>query len=396
MPARKKTHASFMPPKLDTLLGGMTPGDFLRDYWQKRPLLVRQAIPGFGDLIDRDGLLELACRDDAESRLVRQSAGRWHVEHGPQDPDRLARLPKRNWTVLVQGVNLMVPEADALMRAFNFIPYARLDDLMVSFAPTGGGVGPHFDSYDVFLIQGLGKRRWEIGAQQDKTLVPGAPLRILMNFQPEESWDLEPGDMLYLPPQYAHNGVALSDCMTWSVGFRAYPASDIVARFLEHLQDTLAVEGVYADPHLKPTDHPGKIPGDMLKAFRDMLRSIAWSKRDVEHFVGAYLSEPKPNVFFDPPARPMTFKRFMAEASRRGLVLDIRSSLLYRRQAFYMNGERAEIDPAHISTLRSLADRRTLPAGFPADEPLLMLLYEWYAAGYLHPTQRQSRQDSSI
>lgn len=385
MPARKKTHASFIPPTLDTLLGGLTTRDFLRDYWQKRPLLVRQAIPGFGKLLDRPDLLELACRDDAESRLVRQSAGRWHVAHGPQDPDRLARLPKRNWTVLVQGVNLMVPEADALMRAFNFIPYARLDDLMVSFAPTGGGVGPHFDSYDVFLIQGLGTRRWEIGAQQDKTLVPGAPLRILKHFQPEETWDLEPGDMLYLPPQYAHNGVALTDCMTWSVGFRAYPASDIVARFLDHLQDNLAVEGVYTDPDLKPTDHPGKIPGAMLKAFRDMLRAIEWSKRDVEHFVGAYLSEPKANVFFDPPARPMAFKRFLSEAPRRGLAMDIRSSLLYRRHAFYMNGEHAEVDPAHVQTLRTLADRRALPAGFPADESLLMLLYEWYAAGYLRP-----------
>ncbi len=383
MSARKKSRAAFAPPTLDTLLGGLTPRQFLEEYWQKKPLLVRQAIPGFGDLIGRDGLLGLACQDDAESRLVRQSAGRWHVEYGPQSPEALARLPKRNWTVLVQGVNQMVPEADALMRAFDFIPYARLDDLMVSFAPTGGGVGPHFDSYDVFLIQGLGRRRWEIGAQQDKTLVPDAPLRILSHFQPEQTWDLDPGDMLYLPPQYAHNGVALTDCMTWSVGFRAYPARDIVTQFLNHLQDTLDVEGAYADPHLKPTEQPGKIPADMIRQFRKMLRAIRWNKRDVEEFVGRYLSEPKSNVIFDPPERPPSLRRFMTLAAQRGLILDRRSSLLYRKSVFYMNGEHAEVAPEHIATLRLLADKRALPPGFPCDETLLMLLYEWLCAGYM-------------
>jgi 50S ribosomal protein L16 3-hydroxylase len=383
MTARKKTPGVFLPPTLDSLLGGLTAEEFLNEYWQKKPLLVRQAIPGFGAMIDRDGLLGLACRDDAESRLVRQNAGRWHVEYGPQDPERLARLPKRNWTVLVQGVNLMVPDADTLMRAFNFIPYARLDDLMVSFAPTGGGVGPHYDSYDVFLIQGIGRRRWEIGAQQDKTLVPDAPLRILKNFHPEVTWDLDPGDMLYLPPQYAHNGVALSDCMTWSVGFRAYPARDIVSQFLNYLQDNLDVEGVYADPGLKPTAHPARIPGAMTRQFRDMLRAIRWNKRDVENFVGTYLSEPKSNVIFDPPSRPPSFRRFMSLAPQRGLALDSRSSLLYRRKVFYMNGEHAEVAPEHVQTLRELADKRVIPAGFEHDESLLMLLYEWLCAGYL-------------
>lgn len=383
MTTRKKTTHSFSPPTLDTLLGGLSTQDFLQHYWQKKPLLVRQAIPGFGDMIDRQGLLDLACRDDAECRLVRQSRGRWQVEYGPQTPEALQRLPKRNWSVLVQGVNLQVPQADSLMRAFNFIPYARLDDLMVSFAPTGGGVGPHFDSYDVFLIQGLGRRRWEIGAQQDKTLVPNAPLRILQNFQPEQTWDLEPGDMLYLPPQFAHNGVALSDCMTWSVGFRAYPAQDIAMQFLIYLQDHLEIEGVYADPELQPTSHPGKIPGKMLKQFKTMLSKVRWSDKDIENFIGTYLSEPKQNVFFEPPARPPGFARFAAQAQQLGLQLDRRSNLLYRKQLFFMNGEHVEVDPEHRSTLRRLADARALEAGFSADESLLMLLHEWLCAGFL-------------
>lgn len=391
MASRKKSAHSFSPPSLDSLLGGMSTQDFLKHYWQKKPLLVRQAVPGFGAMIDRDRLLELACRDDAESRLVRQSRGRWQVEYGPQSPEAIARLPKRDWTVLVQGVNLLVPEADSLMRTFNFIPYARLDDLMVSFAPTGGGVGPHFDSYDVFLIQGIGQRRWEIGAQQDKSLVPNAPLRILKNFQPEETWDLDPGDMLYLPPQYAHNGVALSDCMTWSVGFRAYPAQDIAMQFLIYLQDNLEIDGVYADPGIKPTRHPGKIPAKMLKQFTTMLRAVRWSRKDIEHFIGTYLSEPKQSVYFEPPHRPPAFARFAAQAQQQGLQLDLRTSLLYHKRSFYMNGERVEVTPDHIPTLRQLADARRLEPGFTADETLLLLLHEWLSAGYLivpKPTRR--------
>ncbi len=385
MAARKKTAPPFTPPGLDTLLGGLDAATFLRDYWQKKPLLVRQAVPGFGAMIVRDALLDMACREDAESRLVRQSGGRWHVEYGPQDAARLARLPKRNWTVLVQGVNTLHAGADALMRAFDFIPYARLDDLMVSYAPTGGGVGPHYDSYDVFLIQGIGHRRWEIGAQQDKTLVGDAPLRILRNFQPEEVMELAPGDMLYLPPQYAHNGIAMSDCMTWSVGFRAYPAQDIVTQFLIHLQDTLQVEGVYSDPDLKATDTPARIPGAMLGRFRHMLKAISWRKRDVDHFVGAYLSEPKAHILFDPPARPLSYPRFSAAAARTGITLDRRSALLYRKASFYMDGEHTTVAPALFAPLATLANTRRLPPAPMTDEPLGMLLYEWYLAGYLAP-----------
>jgi 50S ribosomal protein L16 3-hydroxylase len=383
MSVSKKTQDSFTPPSRDTLFGDIGVKEFLRDYWQKKPLLVRQAIPGFGDLLDPGALLRLACREDAESRLVRQRQGRWTVQYGPQSARALARLPERDWTVLVQGVNLMVPGADALMRAFDFIPYARLDDLMVSYAPDGGGVGPHFDSYDVFLIQGLGKRRWEIGAQQDKTLVEGAPLRILKDFRPEQTWDLEAGDMLYLPPQYAHNGVALGDCMTWSVGFRAYPARDIAAQFLNYLQDTLELEGVYSDPNLKPTRHPGKIPGRMVTRFAKMLRGIRWDKSDVADFIGAYLSEPKANVFFEPPRKPPSLKRFQALALERGVVLDTRSSLLYRKRVFHMNGEHVEVAAEHSQAIRELADKRRLKPAFGADASLLPLLYEWFCAGYL-------------
>ena len=369
---------------LERLLGGITPEAFLAEYWQKKPLLVRQALPGFAGWLDRDSLSELAQRDDAESRLVRFMRGQCLLDHGPFAADDLANLPKKNWSLLVSGVNLFLPEGDALLHAFDFIPFARLDDLMVSFAPPGGGVGAHFDSYDVFLIQGQGRRRWEISAQDDLEVIDGAPLRILKRFQAEQSWDLEPGDMLYLPPQYAHNGVALSDCMTWSVGFRVPTAEDMVGNFLNYLQDHLTPVGLYSDPTLKRPRHPAEIPTTMLDQVAAMLKVIRWDRNTVVDFLGRYLSEPKAHIFFDPPRRPMKPLAFGNAVARHGLRLDPRSQFLFRGHTFYMNGERLESPPEILNTLLSLADRRRLPP-VPATEPLLSLLYEWYASGYLLP-----------
>ena len=372
------------------LLGGMTPETFLAEYWQKKPLLVRQALPGFGDWLDRDGLSALACRDDAESRLVRQLRGQWLLDHGPFARADLDALPQRGWSLLVSGVNHLLPDGDRLLHRFDFVPHARLDDLMVSFAPDGGGVGPHFDSYDVFLIQGLGRRRWEISGQDDLTLVEGAPLRILRRFRVDQSWELEPGDMLYLPPRFAHNGVALGDCMTWSVGFRAPKAQEIVGQFLNHLQDILEVEGMYADPSPRRSRHPAEIPGALLDWTADTLRAVRWDRADIVDFLGRYLSEPKAHVFFDPPRRPLSIAAFAARIAKTGVELDARSQCLFRGRTFFMNGERTEASPAMLPTLRRLADRRRLdPAGIGED--LLTLLHVWYAAGYLHPA-RMGRQ----
>lgn len=368
---------------LSRLLGGVTPAQFLAEYWQKKPLLVRQALPGFGTWLDREGLADLACRDDAESRLVRFQRGQWHLDHGPFEPEDLAARPKRGWSLLVSGVNHLLPEGDRLLHAFDFLPAARLDDLMVSDAPPGGGVGPHFDSYDVFLIQGRGRRRWEISGQDDLSLVEGAPLRILKQFRVDQSWELEPGDLLYLPPRFAHNGVALTDCMTWSVGFRAPKADEIVGQFLAYLQDNLALEGLYADPDLKHPKHPGEIPAEMLDWTARMIRTLRWDKADITDFLGRYLSEPKAHVFFDPPSRPLSQANFCKAAGRGGVALDPRSQLLFRGAAFFMNGERVEADPACASVLRRLADRRQLDA-LPENEACQDLIYLWYRSGYVH------------
>ena len=367
---------------LEQLLGGITPEKFLAEYWQKKPLLVRQALPGFGDWLNRDSLSALAQRDDAESRLVRFTRGQCLLDRGPFEAEDLAGLPKKNWSLLVSGVNHFLPEGDVLLHAFNFIPLARLDDLMVSFAPPGGGVGPHFDSYDVFLIQGEGRRRWEISAQDDLEVLDGAPLRILKRFHVDQSWDLEPGDMLYLPPQYAHNGVALTNCMTWSVGFRVPTAEDMVGNFLNYLQDHLTPTGLYSDPDLQRPAHPAEIPETMLEQVATMLEAIRWDKNTVADFLGSYLSEPKSHIFYDPPERALKPAAFAKAVKKQGLRLDPRSQLLFRGATLYMNGERLEASPKVLTTLQTLADQRHL-APMQLDADLLDIVHEWYVAGYL-------------
>ena len=374
---------------LQTLLGGMSVEKFLAEHWHKKPLLVRQALPNFGDWLDRNSLSELACQDNSEGRLVQFKRGQCQLEYGPFEAEALDALPKKNWSLLVSGINHLLPQGDWLLHRFDFIPAARLDDLMVSFAPPGGGVGPHFDSYDVFLIQGQGRRRWEISAQDDLTVVEGAPLRILKEFRVDESWELEPGDMLYLPPQLAHNGVALTDCMTWSIGFRAPKAEEIVNQFLTYLQDKLELPGMYSDPTLKHQKHVAEIPSAMLDWADKTIRAAArWDKSDITDFLGRYLSEPKSHVFFDPPTRPKSLAAFAKTIEKHGVALDSRSQMLFRGNAFFINGERLEASPGITSMLIKLADKRYLEPGDCTHEQsseMITLLHLWYQAGYLFP-----------
>lgn len=352
-------------------------------HWHKRPLLVRGALPGFSGCLNRDELFALACRDDVESRLVRREARHWHLEHGPFRLRDLRTLPKRDWTLLVQGINLHHPAGAELLERFDFIPHARLDDLMASYAVPGGGVGPHFDSYDVFLLQGAGRRRWQVSEQQDLELDPRAPLRILRRFRAAASWVLDPGDMLYLPPRAAHHGVAVDACTTWSVGFRAPAHRELAAEFLSDLAERLDFEGRYADPDLAPTRHPGRIGAHMLDSTAAVLARIRWTRGDVEHFLGRYLSEPKAGVFFDAPLTALSPGRFFAALARSGAVLDRRTRLLYGGRALYVNGEICRFPRGVPEALRLLADRRRLPPGGHAPG-LTGLLHEWYRSGFLH------------
>ena len=364
------------------LLGGMTAEEFLQTYWQKKPLLIKSAMPGFSGLLSPEELAGLACEENVQSRLVSQQRGKWHVEEGPFEEARFLKLPAKNWTLLVQDVNHHLHEADALLRKFNFIPYARLDDLMVSYAPDGGGVGPHFDSYDVFLLQGQGQRLWRISEQQDLALIEDAPLRILKNFETEQEWLLEPGDMLYLPPHVAHWGIAIGDCMTYSIGFRAPSAQELVSEFLNYLQEKSTAQGMYADPQLRQQPHPAEIGEDMLQQVSCMLIDMQWDKTDVSRFLGRYLSTPKSYVNFD-QSHYMDEKAFRKRLQQEGISLALQSQMLYQGDNLFLNGEEVNVDNAVREQLRQLADDRQLPAGFDATEGLVEILHEWYLDGYL-------------
>ena len=360
---------------------------FLRDYWQKKPLVVRGAFPGFGGDLDRDGLLARAARDDVESRWISRAGGRWGLRRGPIAARTVLRSAKP-WTVLVQGADLVLPAANALASHFDFIPRARFDDVMVSFATDGGGVGPHIDNYDVFLVQGSGRRRWRIGPARDRTLVDGVPLKILRRFEPDEEHVLAPGDMLYLPPDWAHDGIADGDCMTWSVGFRTAPADELATQFLGFLQDHLGelceLDGRYADPDLKLPAHPGEIDGAMIARTRKLLSGLRWDQTTLRDFLGVALTEPKPHVFFTPPAPALGPAAFARKVSRNGLALDPRSRLLFAQDRVFLNGELEAVAADDLPAVIRLADARVL-GPMTLDGSLRALLHEWYRCGFIHP-----------
>jgi len=273
-------------------LGELTPAQFLTQYWQKRPCLIRQAIPGFVALLDGDDLAGLACEEMAESRLVRGTfeAADWSLEHGPFDETRFASLPETNWTLLVQDVEKHYEPLQDLMQQFSFIPTWRLDDLMISFAAPGGSVGPHVDQYDVFLLQAEGRRRWRIASIFDPALLDGCPLNVLQRFEPEQEWVLEPGDMLYLPPNVAHHGVALDAGMTWSIGARAPSGADLLQGLGEWLANDSREGGRYSDPLLKPAARPGEIDRSALDGLRELMRSGIGANPGLDDFLAAFLS----------------------------------------------------------------------------------------------------------
>ncbi|HET7730943.1 MAG TPA: cupin domain-containing protein [Usitatibacter sp.] len=356
---------------------------FMARHWQRRPLLLRGAFERFRDPLTPAQVLALAGSEAASSRLVRRIGKRWTLEHGPFPSARFKQLPRRDWTVLVQDTNHFAPRAARLLERFDFISHARIDDVMASYAAPGGGVGPHVDSYDVFLLQGLGRRKWQISRQADHAFVPGLPLKVLARFVPDEEWVLEAGDMLYLPPGVAHHGVALSECLTWSIGFRAPGDAELVEGFLDYLRDRPPPRGQYRDPGAAPTRRPAAIPEAMVAHAARAVAKIRWSEAELREYVGLHLSEVKAHVFFEPPPRPLAPARFAALAASRGLDLDPRSRLLFSGRMFFINGERAAVPAPARALARRLADRRRLDAPLAAPAELLDVAYGWYLRGYL-------------
>jgi 50S ribosomal protein L16 3-hydroxylase len=369
--------------KNQTVLGDITPARFLRDYWHKKPLLIRRALPEFQPLLSREALFDMAARDDVESRLITHFKKKWQMESRPIG--KLPPITRKEWTLLVQGVNLHNDAADALLRQFRFIPDARLDDLMISYATDAGSVGPHFDSYDVFLLQAHGQRRWRIGAQTDLSLLENVPLKILRHFKPEQEFVLEPGDMLYLPPHYAHEGVALGECMTYSIGFRAPSYQELGGAFLQFMADTIDLPGRYADPALTVSKRPAEISRPMLSQVAAQLAKVEFTRDDIAIFLGEYLSEPKAAVVFERPALAMTLVRFKQAAIKSGVKLSRKTQMLYSGKHTFINGESFAVERGDRGVLATLADRRELDGVgvAQASQDVMEALYAWRQDGWL-------------
>lgn len=295
------------------ILGSISIETFLNEYWQKKPLLIRNAFPDFQSPIDPDDLAGLSLEDAIESRLIKESDenGPWQLYNGPFTEADFEKLPEEKWTLLVQAVDQWVPEISDILEHFNFIPSWRLDDIMASFAPKGGSVGPHYDQYDVFLLQASGQRKWQVGPKFKPTdkLVENTPLSILQEMNVEEEWTLNPGDMLYLPPLYAHNGVAENDCMTFSVGFRAPSETDIIQGVSDHICSTLDHPSHYQDPDLKNASlEPALINNEAIERFQDMLLKQLQDKDTVANWLAEFMTQSKYEELLEPLEEPLEWE----------------------------------------------------------------------------------------
>lgn len=379
------------------VLGGMSPAEFLRDYWQKRPLLIRQAVPGFKGLFDRDAFLALAQREDATSRLViqhpRRKKARWERHDGPFDDLDASQLPASHWTMLIHGIESLVPGGWEILRSFSFVPNARIDDLMVSYASDGGTVGPHDDLYDVFLLQGPGQRRWQISTQQDRTLDSDAAIKVLKSFVPEEEWLVQPGDVLYVPPGVAHYGVAEGPCFTYSIGFLAPSHRELVQSFLgflgEALDGGIDPDALYEDPDLRTQKDPLQVGDQMVAQVASILGRIRWDRELVGEFLGRYLTGQKSHGGFIVPARPLSESTFAERLRRPGrLELTLPSRGLVRGQRLFFNGEVHDAGPALLQLFSQLVCDRGVSLPLRVDRRTLTLLHDWYTSGYLHVVEQ--------
>jgi 50S ribosomal protein L16 3-hydroxylase len=384
------------------LLGGLSPAAFMRDYWQKRPLLIRAAFAP----VDAAGaplapvspgeLFALAARDDVESRLVMHEEGAssargrprrgasadrgWKLRHGPFARRALPPLKRPGWTLLVQGVDLHVEAAHQLLQRFRWVADARVDDLMISYASEGGGVGPHIDSYDVFLLQVHGHRRWRVGPVEDASFIDGLPVRILESFHPTDEWVLGPGDMLYVPPRWGHDGVAEDACMTCSIGYRTPMATELARELLQRVLDDVepdASEPHFRDPPASATETPARMPAALDAFARKAVDRLLRDSSQVARALGEVMTEPKPQVWFDAGGE---------RSAGAGLRLDRRTRMMYDERHVFINGESFRAAGRDARLMRELADARRLAARHCArlSGDARAVVADWVAQGWAH------------
>jgi len=379
------------------LLGGLSPAAFMRDVWQKRPLLIRGAFPADAAEgaplapVTPAELFALAARDDVESRLVQQdaapakrprkgAAGGWQLRHGPFSRRSLPPANRPGWTLLVQGVDLHVQAAHELLQRFRWISDARVDDLMISYASPGGGVGPHIDSYDVFLLQVRGHRRWRVGPVPDPSFVEGLPVRILERFEPTDEWVLGPGDMLYVPPRWGHDGVAEDECMTCSIGYRTPVGTELARELLLRVLDDVEAEPDephFRDPPRSATETPARMPAALDAFARKAVARLLREPEQLARVLGEVMTEPKPQVWFEEGGE---------RSPGAGLRLDRRTRMMYDGRHVFINGESFRAAGRDARLMRDLADARRLPAAqcgrLSADAQAVVA--DWVAQGWAH------------
>ena len=344
------------------ILGKTSINDFLKNYWQKKPLLIKNAIANFESPITESDLFTIAQNEEAVSRLIEYKQDIWQVKYGPFKKSDLPKKTNIPWTILVQNINHYLPFAESFLNLFKFIPYARLDDLMISYATKKGSVGPHFDSYDVFLFQAQGIREWKISDQKKFTLDKKSSIKIITNFKSKNSWVLKPGDMLYLPPNIGHWGISQSDdCLTYSIGFRAPATFEIQSKFLDFIQDHLITNEneIYKDPNLAPQKNPAEISSNMTKAMRNIVDRLRWDKSSINHFIGQLLSEPIESSIFE-TRKPLSLKAFEKRIVNKTLKLNSKTRMLFIKNNFYVNGEFLKIDKKYTLFLKQLANDREI------------------------------------
>lgn len=338
--------------------GSISVAEFLAQFWQQKPLLLRRFVdPGSVDT-GLETLLSFAQQDDISSRLIRVRNQDWSMQEGPFDA--LPSLRTKQWTILLQGMDRGLDQAYALRLAFGFLPHARIDDVMISVASAGGGVGAHLDEYDVFLVQGHGQRQWRWGYQSDHHFQANKPLKLLEHFEPQFEAVLEPGDCLYLPPRWAHEGVALSPCSTWSVGFRAPSRQEFLQYFLLEAAESVAgANPRYQDMRQAMTKQAGRIPVALAEQLKQWAMSFRSEQQLVEQALGRFLSEPAANAWFDSPAKSLSRLQWLKKALTHGLALHPASRMVYDTKSVWLNGEKLA-RPCPL--LRQLADQRYINA----------------------------------
>lgn len=342
---------------------GMPTAEFLRDYWQKRPLLIRGALAGLTLPITPEDLAGLACEEAALSRLIVHDPRRerWTVTNGPLPESVFATLPKTHWTLLVQDVDKWDMDVAALLERFAFLPRWRVDDVMVSYAVDGGGVGAHVDQYDVFLVQGLGRRRWRISDDRDapRAFRPDLELKILAEFAPTHDWVLEPGDMLYLPPGFAHDGVAVGDCMTLSVGMRAPALAEMLGDLADSLVEPLSEDDRYTDPDLAPARDPYEIDADALvRVERAVARLRELPDAALHDWFGRYITAYRSAQTALPPPRRTTAADLDAALAKGARLV----RFPWARTAWMARGDGATLYVAGSSHICSVACARLICA----------------------------------